>query len=114
MTDPDDLMLSALFRDADDDIAGVSGPVFTQHVMARVVDDQMRRKALTDSLWLAATASLLILVIVMLPAAWPHIQASLEAGWVTNSAAYGLNSQTLMLVTTLLLGAIGWLVAVKD
>jgi hypothetical protein len=110
MTDQDDLMLAALFQDADDVQASVSGPVFTAHVMARVNDLHAKRKALVDVLLLAAVVSVAVIGIVLAPTAWPQI----EAAWLKSAAAYGLGEQSLALIGILLLSGLGWAVAVRD
>ncbi len=110
MTDPNDLLLSALFQDADEDQQGLNPPTFTQHVMTRVVEAQAKRKTLIDSLLLAIIACFAVIGIVLVPTAWPQI----EAVWLKNTASYGLNEQSLMLIAVLLLSGFGWAVAVKD
>jgi ABC-type uncharacterized transport system permease subunit len=110
MTDPDDLMLAALFQHADDDEAIISGPVFTQRIMTRVTEMQAKRKALVDTLLWATVACVAVICIVVAPSAWPQI----EAAWVKSTAAYGLNGQSLMLIGILLLSGLGWAVAVRD
>jgi ABC-type uncharacterized transport system permease subunit len=110
MTDQDDLLLSALFRDADEDQIGLGPPAFALAVMAQVANAQAQRRALVDSLWIAVVACAAVIFIVMAPIAWPMIEAS----WIKATMAYGLNTQSLMLVTTLLLSGIGWAVAVRD
>jgi ABC-type uncharacterized transport system permease subunit len=110
MTDPDDLMLASLFLEAEDDQVGVSGPVFTQHVMARVNEAHAKRKALVDALLLAVVACAAVICIVAAPSAWPQIEAS----WLKSTAAYGLNGQSMALIGILLLSGLGWAVAVRD
>jgi hypothetical protein len=110
MTDPNDLLLSALFQDADEDQQGLSAPAFTQHVMTRVVEAQAKRKALIDSLLLGLVACVAVVGIVLAPTAWPQI----EAVWLKNTASYGLNGQNLALIGILLLSGLGWAVAVKE
>ena len=110
MTDPNDFLLSTLFQDADEDQLSLSQPAFTQQVMARVVEAQAKRKALIDSLLLAIIACVAVISIVLAPVAWPQI----EAIWLQNTALYGLNEQSLVLIGILLLSGLGWAAAVKD
>jgi uncharacterized membrane protein (UPF0182 family) len=110
MTDPDDLMLAALFEDAEDDHAGVSGPVFTQRVMTAVTEMQARRKVLVDTLLWAIVTCVAVICTVVTPTAWLQIQAA----WVKNTAAFGLSDPNLMLVAVLMLSGLGWAVAVQD
>lgn len=110
MTDPNDLLLSALFQDADEDQLSLSQPAFTQRVMTRVVEAQAKRKALIDSLLLAVVACVVVMGIVLVPTAWPQI----EAVWLNSTALYGLNEQSLILIGILLLSGLGWVAAVQD
>jgi hypothetical protein len=110
MTDPDDLMLASLFQNADDVHDDMSGPLFTQQVMARVNEGQAKRKILVDTLALAAVAGIVVTGIVLAPTAWPQI----EGAWIKSTTAYGLNGQSLALIGILLLSGFGWAVAVKD
>lgn len=110
MTDHDDRLLAALFQDVDDNHSSVSGPVFTQRVMAHVTDAHAKRKALVDTLLWAVVACVAVICIVVAPSAWPQI----EAAWVKSAAAYGLNGQSLSLIGILLLSGLGWAVAVRD
>jgi ABC-type uncharacterized transport system permease subunit len=110
MTNPDDLMLAALFQDAEDDQAGVTGPDFTQNVMVRVNEVQARRKALVDSLLVAAIACVAVICIVLAPSAWSAIEATL----LKFESTYGLSGQSLALIGILVISGFGWAVAVKD
>lgn len=110
MTDPNDLLLSALFQDADEDQPGLSPTAFTQHVMTRVLEAQARRKALVDSLSLAIIACVAVIGIVLAPTAWPQIELVL----LKNTALYGLDEQSLVLIGILLLSGLSWAVAIKD
>jgi small-conductance mechanosensitive channel len=110
MTDPDDLMLTALFQHVDDNQAFVSGPAFTQRVMARVNEMHAKRKVLVDTLLWTLVACVAVICIVLAPSAWPQIEAS----WVKNTAAFGLGGQSLSLIGILLLSGLGWAMAVRD
>jgi hypothetical protein len=110
MTDPDDLMLAALFQDADDDHASISGPVFTQRVMTGVTEMQAKRKVLVDTLLWAVVTCVAVTCTVVAPTAWLQIQAA----WVKNTAAFGLSDPSLMLIAVLMLSGLGWAVAVRD